>query len=135
MKQAVCILIKVPDSSYFLTVSRKNDETQWGLPGGKVDNDELYIDSIIRETKEEIGLTVEKNQLSVFFTGICLGDVDYEVTTYLYKGNFNFCDLKPEEGITLGYSTRAELCDPYNSPFAEYNTKMFEALDRTYHGI
>lgn len=74
--------------------------------------------------------------MTPFFTTICPGEVDFEVTTYLYKPDFKdkFGELTPEEGLVLGYATKLELSDPNNSPFVEYNAKMFEALEK-YRGI
>lgn len=41
-----------------LAVSRKNDETDLGLPGGKLDPGEDFRDAVKRETKEETNLDV-----------------------------------------------------------------------------
>lgn len=57
------------------------------------------------------------------------------MTTYLWTGNQARLDrLKPEEGFTLRWGTREELCNPYSSPFAYYNKFVFEAYD-TYMGV
>ena len=42
----------------YLSVSLKNDHTDFNLPGGKVEHNETYIQTGIREVKEETGIDV-----------------------------------------------------------------------------
>lgn len=80
MKQAVCLLLQNQFNEHsldlshplllknkFLSVSRKNSDTKWSFPGGKVDSGESNIAAIMRETTQEVGLTLKANQL----TAIC----------------------------------------------------------------
>jgi len=56
---AVCVIIQNEDGK-ILAVSRKDDATKFGLPGGKVDPEDgtNYEKAIIRETKEETGIDI-----------------------------------------------------------------------------
>lgn len=40
----------------YLSISRRNDATRWGLPGGKVDPYEANVEAICREVEEETGV-------------------------------------------------------------------------------
>lgn len=79
MKQAVCVLIP-NEFGNVLCVSRKDDITDWGLPGGKVEDGELLVHAAIRETAEETGHRVSINTTVSPFVGRC---GEYIVTTYL----------------------------------------------------
>lgn len=55
-KQAACCLI-LSDDGKVLAVSRKDDPTAFGMPGGKVDPGETAEQAAARELQEETGLT------------------------------------------------------------------------------
>lgn len=85
MKKAVCVLIVNSDRNEFVSVSLKDDHTDFNLPGGKVENCETFMETGIREVKEETGLGV--NNLHFLYKNI---DDDFEVITYYtndYTGN------------------------------------------------
>ena len=58
MNSASCILIVNKDKGEFLSVSLKDDKTDFNLPGGKVELNETLEDTAIRETKEETGINI-----------------------------------------------------------------------------
>lgn len=62
LPQGVCCVIrqnsKPRSASPILLVSRKDDSTSFGLPGGKIDPGETPQQAIVREVKEETGLDI-----------------------------------------------------------------------------
>lgn len=72
MKLAVCVLIQNPENpTQYLAVSRRNDTSQWELPGGKVDPGESNVVAAVRETHEEIGVQLNAMYLEPLFSGAC----------------------------------------------------------------
>jgi 8-oxo-dGTP pyrophosphatase MutT (NUDIX family) len=124
MRQAVCALIINPqDPRYILTVSRKDNPADIGLPGGKVDPGETEVQAVIRETVEETGLTVQNPR--AIFTQVCHGKEDFLVTTFL-------CDF-PQDGVIqtpeagkVAWATRDYLL---SGSFAPYNRALFDSID------
>ncbi len=132
-RSAVCVAVRGPDGQW-LAVSRRNDTTRWGLPGGKVDPGETNLESAVRESFEELGWKFEPNKLEPLYSGLCPGkgpDDTYWVTTYLYRGDsISLSWRKPEEGLALAWMSRESLCDRSCSPFADYNVSAFAAYDQ-----
>lgn len=123
--KAVCSLII--RNGMALAVSRRNDSSKWGLPGGKVDPGETAMQAVIRETFEEVGFNMDPAFLKEIFTEICLGQVSYEVTTFLYTGpSPDLEDLVAEKGLLVDYKTFDLLKDVETSPFANYNRHIVE---------
>jgi 8-oxo-dGTP diphosphatase len=130
MKLAVCALIPAPyESSWFLVVSRPNNDEMWGMPGGKVDPGETPLQAVVREISEEVGLQLDPAHFTSLHQSVCNGEIDYDTTTFLYTGpNIDTRLIKVEDGLNAGYCTEEELSDPIWSPFAEYNRRVFAAL-------
>jgi len=131
MKQAVCVVIKNKYGRY-LAVSRRNDLTQWGFPGGKVDPGESNIEAATREIYEEIGISVCDENLIPIYTGICLGKdgCNFWATTYFLSREVDpgLDDYTPEEDISITWMDNYALTHPDHSPFAHYNREIFKSL-------
>ena len=54
---AVMLIIK---DGLILGITRRSDQTKWGLVGGKVDEGETIKEAAIRECKEECGVIVKE---------------------------------------------------------------------------
>lgn len=138
-KAAFC-LIQHPDTGKYLAVARRGTTDQWGLPGGKV-NEQEKENGLIglklaanRELKEETGYSVssysenfinkfirvfENNHISCFW--INYFDVHPPINYFdLYSPKKQIGDAGPVDWIT-----QEEL---ENGPFGEYNKALFDSL-------
>jgi 8-oxo-dGTP pyrophosphatase MutT (NUDIX family) len=131
LKHGVCVILPTysPDSESILAISRRNDDTQWGLPGGKVDPGESNLHAIVRETKEECNLILKPEYLHPIFSRICYGKDghNYWTTAYLYDAEWNWADLIPEAGFSLRVCTLHSLGLESVSPFHTYNLDTLTA--------
>lgn len=129
MKKAVCVLVKV--ASAYLTVTRPGSN-QVGLVGGKVDPGETELEAIVREVKEEVGLKLDPTLFQEVFTEVCPGEVNYLTTTFTYPDldDSKLLEIKPEAGLSYMLVTKGTLCNIDCSPFASYNTNLFEKVEK-----
>ena len=125
MRHAVCALVISPlDPRYILTVSRKDNPLDIGLPGGKVDPGETEIQAVVRETAEETGLTVQNPR--AIFTRVCHGKEDFLVTTFLCDFPQGGVIQTPEAG-KVAWATKDYLLS--SSSFAAYNRALFDSIE------
>jgi len=126
---AACVLLPTLNRlEEVLAISRRNDFTQWGIPGGKVERHETNLDAAIREIVEETGLRLQPHHLQPIYSGPCYGEDgrDFWVTTYLYGAGFNSAP-QAEDGFQIKPMHIDELCSVLASPFAAYNRHVREA--------
>ena len=66
-KRAVCGLLF--HNNKILSVSRKDNHNDFGLFGGKLENDETQEEALIREAYEETGYSV--NIIPIYYEAMC----------------------------------------------------------------
>lgn len=126
MKYAVVIGILHPDG-HILGVSRKDDFTQFGVPGGKFDpedgdwfSDQHKMQAVLRELREETGVILNTEDLT--FLGI-RKDGEYIAACYGYRGVVDFAQ-QPGEGL-VKWVTWDEL---WSGPFGNYNRWLHDRM-------
>lgn len=120
-KEAVCALI--PLHGKYLTVSRKTDSKDIGMPGGKVELGETLEQAVIREVLEETGYLLDPHSLRHVYTADCTGYL-----TYTFVANIQTDvprNVVLETGV-VSLSTPSELVS--NSSFKVYNKALFDHL-------
>lgn len=122
-KKSVCIIL-VNEDGLYLAVSRKHDHSDFGLPGGKVEENETSYDAIIRETKEETGLDIENIKI------VYVADYqNYEAICYTanHKGKIEY-DKSVETGV-VKWVTKDIL---FQGSFGDYNKEAFEIYEKEF---
>ena len=122
-KRAACVISFCEGK--VLAVSRKEDINTWGLPGGKVEENESFEEAAQREMMEETGIAVSTVDMIPIHIAHC-GD-HYSVCFLDLVTDYKI-EPTPEKGCLVEFKTVAELCDPGVSPFADYNRKAFENI-------
>lgn len=117
--KAVCALI-INEDNKILSVSRRDDHNDWGLPGGKVDSDETLEQALHRECLEETGYKVE-----IDFNENPFDSYDGSVFTRTYLCTI----LNPEKPFEVnekeGLIEFKEPEDLLKGSFGKYNLKCF----------
>jgi 8-oxo-dGTP pyrophosphatase MutT (NUDIX family) len=130
MRRAVCILV-FDQTKRVLAVSRRNEVSQWGLIGGKVDPGESSVQAAAREFYEETGVAISTDCLEPLYCAACPGDEDFFCTTFIYAGMLDsLTPFTPEPGLSVMFLSRDTLCMRDMSPFALYNIGVFAALEQ-----
>jgi len=120
------VLIIRPDY-YVLSVSRRHDYNDFGLPGGKVENGDGFKWNAMRELEEETGLFV-----------LDAGCLDPVFASFAYAKDSPhpvFCQTFLASKVSGNFRTeknggRIAWCHPYQltlGSFGEYNKKLFDA--------
>lgn len=121
------LIIKNGNFDEFVAVHRKENKELVCLPGGKVDPGENILEAIVREVKEETGLTVNPIDCIPFFTNICPGDKkNYLVTVFLINLKENVA-LKSEEIVDPFWINKKDFFQ--RCKFKDFNEKTFSQLE------
>jgi 8-oxo-dGTP pyrophosphatase MutT (NUDIX family) len=126
VKKAACIVVLRSDGMLIGAATRE-DTDQFGLPGGKVNPNESFVDGAIRELYEESGFKVEKKDIEFLYEAI---DVNgYDTVTFIHKRIFDQWDdapdIKPIDNINADWISFRKLLD---GPFKVYNTVVVTKL-------
>lgn len=119
--RAVCLYVE-NEAGKILAVSRKNDRTRFGLPGGKVDPGETDTQAVVREVREETGLTLIDP--SPVFEKLCWGSTCYLSVTF--TGTV-IGEIHTGEPVDVRWAEPSVLLD---GPFGDYNRRLFRKLGR-----
>lgn len=127
MMKKTAQIVLINDEGLVLGVSRKDNHNDFGLPGGKMDPEDLNnpITTCIREAKEETGLDVSVQELifashnngfmNYTYIGTCSGVINYDephVVKYvkfeeLNKGSFGEFNKLVEKSLkSLGVNLK-----------------------------
>lgn len=113
MNTAVCVLVVNKDKLNFLAVSLKDDHNDFNLPGGKVELNESYESTGIREVKEETGINIYN--LKFLYKDF---DENYEVITYYttkYDSNISTIENHVVKWLPLYDLTKSKKWNKYNN--------------------
>ncbi len=129
-RPAACVVIPTYNTiEEIFAVSRRNDFTQWGIPGGKQEVGESNLDAAIREIREECGVLLDPLHLHPIHVGPCYGKDgnNFWVTAYLYKQTIPFEDMTSENGFKIQPMELLNLCQDNISPFAPFNNRVISS--------
>ena len=117
LPEAACVLI-ISDDGKILAVSRKDDPTDFGMPGGSVDKGESPKEAAARELYEETGL--HAYGLRKVFEA---SDGSHYVTTFIgeVEGTINTNESGTIRWVEPGVLLKCS--------FAKYNRQLFKALN------
>lgn len=105
----ICIIfIENSKGEFIIQKTSQEKNSKFTSTGGHIDRGELPIDTIIRETKEEIGLDVNKDELVFLDKIVFLNRLIY---TYYLKKDIDLADLtlQTDEVESINYMTRQEI--------------------------
>jgi 8-oxo-dGTP pyrophosphatase MutT (NUDIX family) len=113
-------VVLINEDGLICLVSRKDDHSDFGLPGGKVDKGENYEQAAIREVKEETGLDIKN--LTLIFAMHRKGKMGH---TFLaeHTGEINYDEEKEPHVVKWG-----KIQEAVDGKFGYWNELVWEAL-------
>lgn len=115
-------LVIINKEGEVLCVSRKTDHTNFGLSGGKMeecDNNDP-IETAIRETIEETGIIVKKENMILVFAMHKYGSMSYTYLATDYVG-----EIDHDEPHVVKWGSFEDLI---NGSFGKFNGLVYESL-------
>jgi len=134
-KKAAGIIVISSDKEIFLGFrsGKSGISETWASPGGKVEANETFKETAIREFHEETGYKLEIDKLQNFHTE---ENLEWIYITYIYKINKKF-DLPQGDGenTAFGWFKLSNLPKQLHPGFEEILPELKEYINSQAHGI
>lgn len=79
------LIVSKKKPGQLLAVCRPSNRDLICFPGGKLEAGETSLEGMVREVYEETGLHVNPVKAIPIYSGVCEGQINYWVTTYLVE--------------------------------------------------
>jgi 8-oxo-dGTP pyrophosphatase MutT (NUDIX family) len=107
-------------------VSRKNDHTDFNLPGGKIEFNESPEQAIAREVLEETGLDLDFNRNEIIYIGEA-GVSDKNICQTYIKSELDVYSLSSKEDAVVKFGDYTDIIAD-NSSFKHYNLRLLNSI-------